>query len=118
MRQLLLLCTKRAHFTLKNKTYLQIYDVAMGLPLVPALYNCILLWKRYIDDTIDFLKLTSINKALETLNSYHKSIKFTTEIETDNKILFLDVLLIRNNSLIRTEVYRKNLNTGIYINWK
>ena len=111
MRELLLLCTKSAHFTLKNETYLQIYDVAMGLPHVPALYNCILLWKRYVDDTVDFLKLTSINKALETLNSYHKSIKLIIEIKTDNKILFLDVLLIRNNSLIRTEVYRKNLNT-------
>ena len=72
----------------------------------------------YVDDTICFIKLTSINKVLETLNSYHTNIKFTIEIESENKISFLDVLLIRSNSLISTKVYRKNTNTDIYINWK
>ena len=86
--------------------------------IIPILSNDVLLWKRYVDDTICFIKLTSINKVLETLNSYHTNIKFTTEIESENKISFLDVLLIRNNSLISTKVYRKNTNTEIYINWK
>ena len=72
----------------------------------------------YVDDTICFIKLTSINKVLETLNSYHTNIKFTIEIESENKISFLDVLLIRSNSLISTKVYRKNTNTDIYISWK
>ena len=134
MRGLLYLCTKNAHFTLNNKTYLQVDGVPMGSPLVPVLANIfmvdlkrnilttlsndILLWKRYVDDTICFIKLTSINKVLETLNSYHTNIKFTIEIESENKISFLDVLLIRSNSLISTKVYRKNTNTDIYINWK
>ena len=134
MRELLYLCTKNAHFTLNNKTYLQVDGVAMDSPLgpvlanifmvalerniIPTLSNDILLWKRYVDDTICFIKLTSINKVLETLNSYHTNIKFTIEIESENKISFLDVLLIRNNSLISTKVYRKNTNTDIYINWK
>ena len=129
MRELLYLCTKNAHFTLNNKTYLQVDGVAMGSPLgpvlanmfmvelqqnmVPTLSNDISLWKRYADDTICFIKLTSINKVLETLNSYHTNIKFTIEIETENKILILDVLLIRNNSLTSTKVYRKNTNTDI-----
>ena len=132
MRELLYLCTENAHFTLNNKTCLQV--VAMGSPLGPVLANIftvdlerniiltlsndILLWKRYVDDTICFIKLTSINKVIETLNSYHTNIKFTIEIETENKISFLDVLLILNNSLISTKVYRKNTNTDIYINWK
>ena len=64
---------------------------------------------------ICFIKLTSINKVLQTLNSYHINIKFTIEIETENKISFLDVLLIRNNSMISTKVFRKNTNTDIYI---
>ena len=77
-----------------------------------------MLWKRYVDDTFCFIKLTSINKVLGTLNSYQTNIKFTIEIETENKTSFLDVLLIRNNSLISTKVYRKNTNAEIYINWK
>ena len=132
MRELLYLCTKNAHFTLNNKTYLQVDGVAMGSLLgpvlanifmveierniIPILSNDISLWKRYVDDTICFIKLTFINKVLETLNSYHTNIKFTIETETENKSSCLDVLLIRNNSLISTKVSRKNTNTDIYIN--
>ena len=108
MRELLYLCTKNVHFTLNN-TYLQVDGVAMGSPLgpvlanifmveleqniTPTLFNDISLWKRYVDDTICFIKLTSNNKVLETLNSYNTNIKFTIEIETENEISFLDVLL-------------------------
>ena len=134
LKKLLYLCTKNAHYSLNNKTYLQVDGVAMGSPpgpvlanifmvelernIIPTLSNDILLWERYVDDTIYFTKLTSISKVLETLNSYHTNIKFTFEIESENKISFLDVLLIRSNSLISTKVYRKNTNTDIYINWK
>ena len=129
MRELLYLYTKNVHFTLNNKTHLQVDGVAMGSPLgpvsanifmaelerniIPTLSNNILFWKRYVDDTICFIKLTSINKVIETFN-----IKFTIQIESENKISFLDVLLIRSNSLISTEVYCKNTNMDIYINWK
>ena len=81
MRELLYLCNKNAHFTLNIKTYLQVDGVAMGLPLGPLLANIfmvefkrnkittlsndMLLWKIYVDDTICFIKLTSINKVLE-----------------------------------------------------
>ena len=65
---------------------------------IPTLTNDISLWKRYVDDTICFIKLTSTNKVIETFNSYHKNIKFTIEIETESKISFLDILLIRNSS--------------------
>ena len=89
------------------------FMVELEQNMVPTLSNDISLWKRYADDTICFIKLTSINKVLETLNSYHTNIKFTIEIETENKILILDVLLIRNNSLASTKVYRKNTNMDI-----
>ena len=95
-----------------------IFMVELERNIIPTSSNDILLWKRYVDDTIDFIKLTSINKVLETLNSYHTNNKFTIEIESENKTSFLDVLLICSNSLISTKVYRKNTNTDIYINWK
>ena len=89
------------------------FMVELEQKMVPTLSNDISLWKRYADDTICFIKLPSIKKVLETLNSYHTNIKLTIEIETENKILILDVLLIRNNSLTSTKVYRKNTNTDI-----
>ena len=135
MRELLYLCFKNTHFTRNNKPNLQVDSVAMSSPLGPVLANIFMvelerniiptlsydmsLWKRYVDYNICFIKLTSINKVLEALNSYHKNIKFNIEIETENKKkLFLDVLLISNNSLISTKVYHKNINTHIYVNWK
>ena len=95
-----------------------IFMVKLERNTIPALSNDMLLWKRYVDDTICLIKITSINKVLDTLNSYHTNIKFTIEIEPENKISFLDVLLICSNSLISTKVYRKNTNTYIYMNWK
>ena len=75
MRKLLYLCTKNAHFILNNKTHLQVDGAAMDSPLgpflanifmvelgrniIPTLSNEILLWKRYVDDTVCFIKLTS-----------------------------------------------------------
>ena len=89
------------------------FMVELKRNIIPTLSNDISLWKRYADDTICFIKLTSINKVLETLNSYHKNMKFTIEIETENKISFLDVLLIHNNSSIRAYI---QTNMDIYIN--
>ena len=96
MEELLYICTKNLHFALNNKTYLQVDGVAMSSPVlayifmvdlerntISTLSNDILLWKRYVDDTICFIKLTSINKVLETLN-----IKFNIETEIENKISF------------------------------
>ena len=93
-----------------------IFMVKLERNIISTLSNDILLWKRYVDDTFCFIKLTSINKVLGTLNSYQTNIRFTIEIETENKTSFVDVLLIRNNSLISNKVYRKNTNADIYIN--
>ena len=85
MTELLYICTKNAHFTLNNKTYFQVDVVVMGSPpgpvlvnifiveleqyIIPILSSDVSLWKRYVDDTICFIKLlTSFNKVFETLN--------------------------------------------------
>ena len=54
---------------------------------------------------------------LDTLKNFHKNVKFTFEEEIDEKIPFLDTVLVRNNHYIDTGVYRKNTNTDIYVNW-
>ena len=72
MKELLYFCTKYTHFTLSSKQYLQVDGVAMGFPLGPVLANIFMvvfeqniiptlpkdisLSKRYVDDTISFLK--------------------------------------------------------------
>ena len=87
-----------------------IFMVELEQNIIPTSSNNMSLWKRYVEDTICFV--------LQTLISYPTNIKCIIEIETENKISFLDVLLIRKNSFISTKVCRKNTNTDIYIDWK
>lgn len=76
------------------------------------------MYKQYVDDT--FLiwqhgeeKLTDF---VTFLNSFHHSIKFTTELEKEGRHPFLDILLIRksNGTLVQT-IYRKPTHTNLYI---
>ena len=121
------------HFTLNSKTCGQIDGVPMGSPLCPVLANIFMaeleqniivtlseeksFWKRYVDDTICFVNSNCISSVLESLNSSHSNIKFTIEIQKENKIAFLDIL-IHSKNLINTTMYRKKMNTDLYINWK
>jgi len=135
MNDLLLLCTRNVHFTFEGKCYQQLDGVAMGSPLgpviagifmvelentiVPGLINSLFLslWKRYVDDTLCFVKKGFREHVLSVLNAYHDNIKFTYEEERNNMISFLDVLLIRNVESIDLAVFRKETNTDLYINW-
>ena len=130
---LLLLCTKNVHFSYDNKLYAQKDGVAMGSPLGPVIVEIFMVdlkrnvipkllthmakWKRHVDDTITYIKPSSINYVLSVLNSFHKNIKFTLEEEKDNKISFLDVFILRNGNSIETTVYRKFAHNDVYLHW-
>ena len=76
MREIILLCTKNVHFTFKDVVYLQADGVAMGSPLGPVLVGIFMVdlerslvplltaelsfWKRYVDDTITFVKIGTV----------------------------------------------------------
>ena len=71
-----MLCTKGVHFTFDGKTYVETDGVAIGSPLGPVLSGIFMVesennliqtllqhlacWKRYVDDTISFIKNDSI----------------------------------------------------------
>ena len=72
-------------------------------------------WTRYVDDTLCYIKIDSIDYVLKMLNGFHRNIQFTYEFETDSKISFLNVLLIRDSSNdINPTVYQKSTNNDIY----
>ena len=54
-----------------------------------------------------------LEKFREYLNSKHANISFTSEIEIEGRLPFLDMLVDRNGG-ITTSVYRKPTFTGIY----
>jgi len=134
MRKLLELCTKNVHFTFQNEVYQQTDGVAMGSPLGPVLSNIFMVnleksiipsllenmtpWKRYVDDTIAYIKPESINMVLSKLNSFHENIEFTYEIENHKQLPFLDVMIIREgDDSLTTTVYRKDTSNDCYLNW-
>ena len=62
-----------------------------------------------------FIKEDSIEHAMSVLNGLHLPFQFTYETESNNRLSFLDVLIIHNWQSIKTCVYRKPTNTYIYI---
>ena len=128
MRNLLLLCTKNVHFCFGGDIYQQNDGVASPLEpvlagifmaeletrIIPTVTNSISHWRRYEDYTFVFIKKGCVEDALERLNFFHKNIQFTYELENQNKLPFLDVLLIRRCAKIKTTVYRKSTSNDIY----
>ena len=116
-----------------NNIYIQNDGVAMGSPLDPILANIFMVelersvipdlanklsnWRRYVDDTICYMKVDSIDYVLSKLNNFHKNIQFTVEVEKEGRISFLDVLMTRDNNNIETTGHRKSTNNKIYLNW-
>ena len=90
LKELLLLCTKNVHFSLNGQFYLQIDGIAMGSPLGPVIASILMVelersllpklssymtsWKRYVDDTIAYVKTDAIDHVLSILNSFQENI--------------------------------------------
>ena len=62
-----------------------IFMVRLERTLIPKLTEHMNPWKRYVDDTISIIKETSISRVLTVLNSFHKNIEFTYEMEQNGK---------------------------------
>ena len=134
LKELLLLCTKNVHFSFNGQFYLQIDGIAMGSPLGPVIAGILMVelersllpklssymtsWKRYVDDTIAYVKTDAIDHDLFILNSFHGNISFTYEREINGKISFLDILILRNGNSFETIVHRKSALNDIYLHWE
>ena len=74
------------------------------------------IWKRYVDDTFTILDRYRVDFFPQHLNSQQPSIRFTMEIENNNKIAFLETSVYREpDSRLTTSVYRKPAHTDPYL---
>ena len=71
-----------------------------------------------MDDTLAYVLPDKTDMILHELNSYHPNIKFTYELESNNKLALLDISTRRtSDNKVETFVYRKATCTNICINW-
>ena len=94
-----------------------IFMVELETKIIPMVMDSISHWRRFVDDTFVFVKKGCVEHVLTRLNSFHKSIQFAYELENENKLPFVDILLIRRGTKFETTVYRKSTNNDIYLNW-
>jgi len=75
-------------------------------------------WVQLIDDTLSVWEYEEIFlEFFEYLNNLHDSIKWTYEVEKDNKIAIFDILILRTDSGYSTTVYRKPAASDRYIHY-
>ena len=94
-----------------------IFMAELETTIVPTLGNLLRKCKRSVDDTYCIVKTDSVNKILLKLSSFHINMQLKNEAESNNMLLFLDVLVIRKDNNIETTVFRKPINNDIYLNW-
>ena len=58
-----------------------IFVIDLERSLVPLLTGELSFWKRYVDDTITFVKIGTADHILSMLNNLHPHIQFTYETE-------------------------------------
>ena len=127
------IATSDVQFSFNDLIYNQIDGVAMGSPLGPTLANIFMshyeqkwlaecplefkpkYYRRYVDDIfVMFETIEQFDLFKAYLNTKHRNIKFTSELEKDGKLPFLDMLIDRTNNKIITSIYRKPTFTGLY----
>ncbi|XP_045492134.1 uncharacterized protein LOC123691667 [Colias croceus] len=126
-------CLTSGYLLWNGEFYMQVDGVAMGSPVSPVVADIFMedfeeralatapvkprLYKRYVDDTFTILPTEHIPAFLEHLNSIHKNIQFTMELETNNRLAFLDILIMRGrDGMLNHTVYRKVTHTDRYLN--
>ena len=125
------------YFQWREKFYEQTNGAPMGSPLSPVMANLFMeefekkalatatlkpgFWFRYVDDTLSSWShgLDNLQKFLDHINSLHPSIKFTFEVQKDDKTIpFLDVLFaIHDDGSLGHKVYRKPTHTDRYLHY-
>ena len=119
-----------------SEYYKQIDGIGMGSSLGPTIANIFLsyheqnwlkncpcefkpvIYKVYVNDTLLFRSKDHTEKFRCYLNCQHPNIKFTSEIEENNSILFLYIKIRRVNNSFSTNIYRKVTFSGVFTNFE
>jgi hypothetical protein len=71
-------------------------------------------YRRYVDDTFMlFESADHLTLFLNYLNSKHKNIEFTYDVEKNGALPFLDINILRRDNGFETSLFRKETYTGL-----
>ncbi|XP_041460800.1 uncharacterized protein LOC121411955 [Lytechinus variegatus] len=132
--ELLSFVLQSTYFMFAGNFYEQQEGAAMGSPVSAVIANLFMeafeeralsscppdcaprVWKRYVDDTFIITHRSAADDLLSHMNAQQPSIRFTMEMECNERIAFLDTLVHRDTSgRLYTTVYRKPTHTDQYI---
>lgn len=121
-------------FTFNGQFYQQIFGVSMGSDVSPIVAQWVMDYivteaikklpfrlpflRKYVDDIITSIPISSSHIVLQKFNSIHPKIQFTIEEEnSDFAVPFLDTLVIRQDRVVKTDWYQKPTASGRYVNF-
>ena len=124
---LLKLCLESTFFQYNGRHYKQLHGTAMGSPVSVVVAEIVMqyiekralatydqtlhFWFRFVADAITILQTDDIDAFHGHLNRQNSDIQFTRELEDNGEIPFLDCLVNRDDTRLRTTVYRKPTHT-------
>ncbi|KFD59750.1 hypothetical protein M514_28070 [Trichuris suis] len=124
------------YFHFQGKYFSQTKGAPMGSPLSPILADIFMehleklafstadpsilpsFFKRYVDDIFAITKKGTETSFLHHLNSlFPNQITFTMEVESQSRLSFLDILILKGSSSLHTTVYRKPTHSDKYLHF-
>ena len=113
------------YFTYADKMYAQQKGMPMGSPASPVIADksiqklknkprCV---TKYVDDLFAIINKNDIDEIMDVFNSYHCDIKFTVELEKDNRLPYLDTIIVKHNNIMKLDWYQKPMASGRLINF-
>lgn len=132
--EILTFCIKETrYFKYDDRLYEQKKGMPMGSPASPVIADVIMevlldtslekmkkrpkILTKYVDDLFGIVKREEIDNTLTILNSFHRQIQFTMEEETNNRLPYLDSVVIRQGHLLKLDWYQKPTASGRIINF-
>ena len=70
-----------------------------------------------MDDILQEMKISEIDKKLTQINNLHTNLKFTIERETEGSIPFLDMKISNIQGRLSSKWYNKPTDTGLVLNF-
>lgn len=121
-------------FQFEGTFYKQIFGAPMGSPSSPVFADLVLeiledvvinklgfrlpfFW-RYVDDILTAVPEDKVDQILKAFNDYNPHVQFTIEKESNQKISFLELDIIRDGCSIKLDWYHKPSWSGRYMNFE